>query len=173
MTIFGEPISTWISIAAIIISLSTLFLSLRKQKHDERRALAEHIAKIKSEYGESIRVIDASIKDLTKVEEILNNVTKFTGEDYDFINSARTSMMELKLKMKTLYDKLGHQKPGTTDPLLLSAVAVEIEIVKKALEQIRSDIQNRAQSIEAKVLGLQEPNKIAKKSAPRKPQKKR
>ena len=56
MIFLGEPIGTWISIVAMLISISSVFIALRKQKleekkqkHEERIALAEKVEKIKKD----------------------------------------------------------------------------------------------------------------------------
>ena len=144
MTIFGEPIGTWISISALLISLSTILILLKKQKYDERIALAEFIAKIKNEYGEGIRIIDATLEEYDKVEKLGNESATYTGNNItnDKLKEAKTGINELKTRMVSLYKSLGYREPRTADPLILSAIIIESEGIKKYLTREEVILKN-------------------------------
>ena len=73
MIILGEPIGTWISIAAIFISLSTLFLTSRKQRYEERTALARQITDLKTSLGENRRIAKYLLNELEELEGMLSS----------------------------------------------------------------------------------------------------
>ncbi len=151
MTILNEPISIWISIAALLISLSTLFLTLRKQKHDERAAPASKIAEIKTLYGEQLRIVDEVIEKDENLEDLLKK--SFSRKEFNELmkrrQKDRLSLANSKLEMEEIYRKLGHENPETTDPLTLSATAVEINHLTKYLEKEKKRSENITHNIEA------------------------
>jgi hypothetical protein len=148
MTILNEPVGTWISIAAILISISTLLLSLRKQRYDERTALANKIAEIKATYGEGIRIINEILDQTNGIEELLRETAVDTSVNVELIRKSRTGMTDLKTNMEDLYNKLGYKSTRTADPVILSAVAIESEVIKKQLEKERDDIKTWSLDLE-------------------------
>jgi hypothetical protein len=148
MTIFNEPIGTWISLAAILISISTLLLSLRKQKYDERTALANKIADIKATYGDGIRVIDEILDQNDALEKLLHETPVDTSVHIESIQNVRSGITDLKNKMERMYNDLGYRSTRTTDPVVLYAVSIESEDIKKQLEKERDDIRTLTLGLE-------------------------
>jgi hypothetical protein len=101
MTILGEPISLWISIIALLISLLSLFISRRKQEFDERTFLAKYIEEMKITFGKGVRVCNAILTELDKQEK--------NGKDdsIELIRKSQFVITELKSEYEELYNKLG------------------------------------------------------------------
>lgn len=140
MILFGEPIGTWISIVAILISLSTLFLAFRKQKYDERTALAGQIADIKNSVGENIRMAKSLLSELEEIENLLGD-SKENKNAIDTLRNKRKKMENGISKMNTIFRDLGHFTPKKTDPILLSAILVESNDIGKDIDEIRKVIK--------------------------------
>ncbi len=125
MTLLGEPIATWISIGAFLISLSTVILALRKHRKEDRVFLANQIADIKREYGGQLLVVERALDLLKEIYPKSLQYQKF---------------LELKQEMEKLYKMLGHQDLKTVDPVILSSIAIENKQTKERVEQFLDDI---------------------------------
>jgi hypothetical protein len=174
MTLLNEPISTWISIAAFLISLSTLLLAMRKQKHDERIMLASKVAEIKALHGEFMRAIDEIVERYERLENILRKFSpmKEAAELIETYGEHKSNMQNLRSEVKKTYSKLGFNDPGTKDPLVLSALVVESEGIRKHLEKEKSRLDETARSIELIIRELKERPKRKKNVSSNAPQKK-
>ena len=141
MILLDEPIGTWISIAAFLISLSTLILSFRKQSHDERTALAKSIAEIKAIYGENLTLIDAILAYDKKIIDFLDDAPQSNQirEIGLRLKEAQIILNNVRARVNSLYSSLGHQEPLTKDPLALSAIAVESADTRRFLQQRKSE----------------------------------
>ena len=137
MTIFGEPISLWISIIALLISLLSLFISRRKQEFDERTVLAKYIEEMKIIFGKGARVCNAILAELGKQEK--------NGKDdsIELIHKSQLAIRKLKSEYEELYNQLGRRNiKKTPDPVLLAAMSVDnktgidnLEIMKSAIKK--------------------------------------
>ena len=125
MTFLGEPIATWISIGAFLISLSAILMTRRKHHKEDRALLAKQIADIKREYGDGLLVIE---RILNLIKEVLPKSTAYK------------KLLKLKSEIEEFYKKLGHQDPITTDPVILSSVAIESKQIKDRLEQLLTEV---------------------------------
>ena len=136
MTIFGEPISLWISIIALLISLLSLFISRRKQEFDERTVLAKYIEEIKITFGKGACVCNAILAELDKQEK--------NGKDdsIKLIHQSQAAITKLKSEYEELYNQLGRRNiKKTPDPVLLAAISVESKTVIDNLEIMKSAIK--------------------------------
>jgi len=136
MTIFGEPISLWISIIALLISLLSLFISRRKQEFDERTVLAKYIEEMKIIFGKGARVCNAILAELDKQEK--------NGKDdsIELIHQGQSAIRKLKSEYEELYNQLGRRNiKKTPDPVLLAAISVESKTVIDNLEIMKSAIK--------------------------------
>ena len=137
MTIFGEPISLWISIIALLISLLSLFISRRKQEFDERTVLAKYIEEMKITFGKGARVCNAILAELDKQEK--------NGKDdsIEIIHQSQAAITKLKSEYEELYNQLGRRNiKKTPDPVLLASMSVDnktgidnLEIMKSAIKK--------------------------------------
>jgi|GEM_PF-1705039 hypothetical protein len=137
MTIFGEPISLWISIIALLISLLSLFISRRKQEFDERTVLAKYIEEMKITFGKGARVCNAILAELDKQEK--------NGKDdsIELIHQSQAAITKLKSEYEELYNQLGRRNiKKTPDPVLLASMSVDnktgidnLEIMKSAIKK--------------------------------------
>jgi hypothetical protein len=131
MTFFNEQISLLLSTVAILISLISLFIALRKQKFDEQTVLAQYIEKIKTAYGEGI---EHSINILAKLDNLEKGFKKEKTKDVELIHKIQSIMTDTKSMYESLYNKLGHQDIKTFDPVLLAAITVECNAQMHNLE---------------------------------------
>lgn len=176
MKILNEPISTWISIAAFLISFSTLILALRKQKHDERVFLASKIREIKSFQGETIRIIDEILEKGNGFEDFLKrSLPKVESDAYAVILSKdREDWENLRSKVKRLYTRVDHKNLRTIDPVALSSIEVESEDIKARLENAMRRVESTKIDIEAIINKRLEAGKLSSlKNHREKPTKKR
>jgi hypothetical protein len=142
MTIFGEPISLWLSIAAIIISIISLIVTRCKQKFDERTVIAQYIEKIKTTYGEGVK---HSGNILTKLDNLEKDYAKDKTEDIGLIHEIRSIMTDTKAMYEDIYNKLGHQDIKISDPVSMAAITVDsrttinkLELMKGLIEKMES-----------------------------------
>ena len=136
MTIFGEPISLWISIIALLISLLSLFISRRKQEFDERTVLAKYIGEMKITFGKGARLCNAILAELDKQEKNGKN------DSTELIHQAQSAITKLKSQYEELYNKLGrHNIKKTPDPVLLASFSVDNETGIDNLEIMKSAIK--------------------------------
>ena len=151
MKILNELISTWISIAAFLISFSTLILAMRKQKHDERVFLASKIREIRSFQGETIRIIDEILEKGNSREDLIKrSLPKIESDAYAVIlRKDREEWENLRSKVKVLYTRLDHKYLKAVDPVALSSIEVESEDMKKRLENAMRTVEGTTIHIEA------------------------
>ncbi|GEM_PF-5279876 len=129
-------ISTLISIGAVLISLYAVLSNRKKQQNDERVILAKNISDIKKEYAEGLFVFDRILKKWSELDDwVINNKEFLYDDTVSELNKYHDDILRFQSNMKSLYEKLGHQDPLTSDPVILSAIAVESKQIKDSLEQ--------------------------------------
>lgn len=171
MNILNEPISTWISIAAFLISFFTLLLALRKQKYDEKNALAGKIAEIKALYGESARAIDELFEKYDGIEKLLRKPSRTNQESQISLDKSRSSLENIRVEVQNIYRSLGHGKIRTDDPFLLSAILVEGDDLKKRLEKENSFLDILVRDMGSEI--MKSPRKLVKQKTPNRQKPKR
>ena len=125
----------------------------RSQKHDERILLAGKVTEIKTLYGEAVRVIDELLEKYNDLENLLSEAfpPEESDEGFGIIESTgknRAGLENLRTKANGMYDKLGYEALRTTDPVVLSAVAVESDGIKKELEKEKILVENMMRKVE-------------------------
>ena len=142
MTIFGETISLWLSVAAIIISIISLIVTRCKQKFDERTVIAQYIEKIKTAYGDGVKH-SGSI--LTKLDNLEKGYAKDKIEDIGLIHEIQSIMKDTKAMYEDIYNKLGHQDIKLSDPVSMAAITVDsratinkLELMKELIKKMES-----------------------------------
>lgn len=136
MTILGEPISLWISIIALLISLLSLFVSRRKQEFDERTVFAKYVEKMKITFVKGARVCDAILRELDEQEKNKKDVS------IEQIQRAQSEIRKLRSEYEESYNKLGrYNMKKIPDPVLLAAMSVDTKIGIDNLEKIKNVIK--------------------------------
>ena len=139
MKLLGEPISTWISISALLISFFTLLYSRRKQNYDERLALAEQIANIKLKLIEGMQLGGKLLIDLDLYKSILS-LRDNKIEEKSLLDKCIVDQKEISANMKFIYDKLGRTEPATKDPLKLISAAIDVDKMIITIRDMRKTL---------------------------------
>ncbi len=161
MIFLGEPIGTWISIVAMLISISSVFIALRKQKleekkqkHEERIALAEKVEKIKTISGETVDAVDTLLEKLDKLENKIytdNREDEFKEMLLKSISNYRLQIESMKTKANDFYSKYGLIEPKVTDPVKLSVAISQNDFVNKGLEKMKTQLDELASKVEMSI----------------------
>jgi hypothetical protein len=118
--------------------------------------LAGKVAEIRMLYVEAARAVDELIKKHSGLENAVKDspLARETSEGASILSALgeyRSSLEELGVQLDGTFKKYGYERIRVTDPVILSAVAVSMDDVRKQLEVIRSDTEKFALAIETTI----------------------